>query len=480
MTIDLTQTLAWTRANHEQQQMLQALQGNILKGHGRKQTINMFFHIDPTKSLAMKRALRELANFHITSAERQLRETQVFQEHKTSGTPFVAAFLSASGYAALGLAAQAPQGEPLFLQGMRSAASIGALSDPPVPAWEPAFQNPIDGMVLVGEDDPNTLQLKRDQIAALLDEGGATIIHEQRGAAVRDHAGQGIEHFGYVDGRSQPLLLQEDVEQESAEAGISRWDPQFSLGIALVKDKAVTDDISFGSYFIFRKLEQNVQGFKRQEQVLATKLGLSGDEARELAGALVVGRFEDGTPVTLSDEAKALVPPNDFDYTGDAGQRCPFHGHIRKVNPRGSGPGGAADERTRLMPRRGIPYTDKPRKVHASDLPGSSSLSDFDANVKTLLPTKDVGLLFMAYNARLAQQFVFTQASWANNAGFPAGGTGIDPIIGQSAAVPGAQHWQQTWDDAASPKKDQDFHGFVTMKGGEYFFAPSLTFFRNL
>lgn len=480
MAIDLSRTLAWTSANHEQQQMLQALQGNILKGHGRKQTLNLFFRIDTTKVLAMKRALRELANYHLTSADRQLRETRAFQTDRVSGVPFVAAFLSASGYAALGLAAKAPQGEPLFLQGMRSAASLAALADPPVTAWEAPFQGQIDGMVLIGEDDPNTLQLKRDQIVALLDEGGASIVHEQRGGAVRDKAGEGIEHFGYVDGRSQPLLLQEDVEQESAEAGVSRWDPAFSLGIALVKDSAVNDAISFGSYFIFRKLEQNVQAFKRQEQVLATKLGLSGDEARELAGALVVGRFEDGTPVTLADEAKALVPPNDFDYTGDAGQRCPFHGHIRKVNPRGSGPGGAADERTRLMPRRGIPYTDKPRKVHPSDLPGSSSLSDFDANVKALLPTKDVGLLFMAYNAHLAQQFVFTQNTWANNAGFPAGGVGVDPIIGQGPTASAAQHWPQTWDDASSVKKDQDFHGFVTMKGGEYFFAPSLTFLRTL
>src|SRR6185369_11191026 len=119
-------------------------------------------------------------------------------------------------------------------------------------------------------------------------------------------------------------------------------------------------------------------------------LGFTGEEARELAGAMVVGRFEDGTPVTMSDEARDENPPNDFNYTGDAGSRCPFQAHIRKVNPRGSGPGGLADERTHIMPRRGIPFEDVPRAVHPSDLPGSETVAGFDAEVGPKLPTGGV------------------------------------------------------------------------------------------
>ena len=199
----------------------------------------------------------------------------------------------------------------------------------------------------------------------------------------------------------------------------------------------------------------------------------------ERAGALVVGRFEDGTPVTLSQEARSENPRNDFDYTGDPGLRCPFQAHIRKVNPRGSGPGGAADERTHIMPRRGIPFEDEPRSVHPSDLPESDSVAEFDAKVAPLLPTGKVGLLFMAYNASLKKQFVFTQKQWANNAGFPEPAAGIDPIIGQGAAGAGPA-WRKKWDDPASATQNFDFHGFVTMRGGEYFFAPSLTFLKTL
>ena len=285
MAIDLTKPLTWKSATHEEQMMLRSLQGNILKGHGRVETANIFFTIDAGKAPAMRRALRTIANFHVTSAQQQLVETEAFQRSGHAGSTFVAAFLANTGYAALGLSAAAPQGEPAFVDGMRNAANMAAVKDPATSTWEPPFRNQIDGMILIGDGVRNRVRLKRDEIAHLLVEGGATIVHEQNGAAIKDHADNGIEHFGYVDGRSQPLLLQEDVERESETAGIARWDPQFALDTALVKDPGVTDDTSFGSYFIFRKLEQDVQAFKRREQELATALGLTGED-RERAGAL--------------------------------------------------------------------------------------------------------------------------------------------------------------------------------------------------
>ena len=121
-----------------------------------------------------------------------------------------------------------------------------------------------------------------------------------------------------------------------------------------------------------------------------------------------------------------------------------------------------------------------PRLVHPSDLPSSETLADFDAKVGPLLPTGDVGLLFMAYNHELARQFEFTQKSWVNNPAFPAGGAPpkLDPIIGQGPV--GAQHWPKKWDDPAVGAAALSFQGFVKMRGGEYFFAPSLNFLRSL
>lgn len=476
MLIDLSKPLAWKQASHDEQRMLRALQGNILKGHGRPATINLFFSIDPLQKHAMRAALRELANFHVTSAYQQLLDTENFKATGKPGGPFISVFLSATGYAALGIAPAATPSDPGFKGGMQSA----SLGDPPPAAWEPGFQGQIDGMVLVASENDTTLRLRRDAVAQLLTTGGAHIVREQAGRQMFNTANVGIEHFGYVDGRSQPLLLAEDLDSEAQDGGISEWDPQSSLDVALIAEPGATDGVSFGSYFIFRKLEQNVRGFKRTEQLLADALTLTGD-ARELAGALAVGRFEDGTPVTMSNEARGLKPPNDFNYGADPGARCPFHGHIRKTNPRGSGGFETPkNERKHLMARRGITYEDVPRQVHPSDIPGSSSVADFDAKVAPLLPTADVGLLFMAYNRELAVQFEFTQISWANNAGFPTAPTppGIDPIMGQGAVAP--HDWPKVWDDLAPGTVPLPFQGFVTMRGGEYFFAPSLNFLKGL
>ena len=483
MAIDLSKPLRWQAATHEEQQMLRALQGNILKGHGRPETTNLFFRFDTGRSLESRRAVREIANYHVTTAFEQLLQTQRYQHGGPTGKTFVGVFLSYTGYVAVGCEGAAPSAEPEFVKGMKDPASMAAVGDP-VPAhrhWEPHFAQQIDAMVLIGDMERNGVRLERDQVVAIFESAGAILLHEQRGSVVKDKNSNGIEHFGYVDGRSQPLLLVEDIEREARDAGIDRWDPQFDLGTVLVHDMPAPDNISFGSYFVFRKLEQHVRAFKRREQQLATKLGLTTAEAREIAGAMVIGRFEDGTPVTLSPEGRNQTPPNDFDFSGDNGTRCPFQAHIRKVNPRGSSPGGLADERQHIMARRGIPYEDKIRAVHPSDVPGSDNLAEFDSKVARLLPVDKVGLLFMAYNSSLTRQFVFTQSSWASNGNFSVANTGIDPVIGQGFGIgTPLPKWPEQWDEPASTTQTFDFHGFVRMRGGEYFFAPSLSFLKAL
>jgi hypothetical protein len=159
--------------------MLRALQGNILKGHGRPATVNIFFKIDTAKKHNMRATLREIANYHAISAYQQLIETDNFHETGQSGSPFVSLFLSATGYAALGVPVGSTPADPSFKAGMKTAAA--GLGDAAVAAWDAPFQGPIDGMVLVGSENDTALRLKRDAIANLLIEGGATIVKEQAG-----------------------------------------------------------------------------------------------------------------------------------------------------------------------------------------------------------------------------------------------------------------------------------------------------------
>lgn len=491
--ISLNAPLAWTNANPDEQKMLQNLQGNILKGHGRIFTANIFFKFgaDVTKS---KRLLRELASYHITDAHRQLLDVERFKETGVGGGVFCHLALTHKGYVALDLLDAAPKDED-FVKGMQHEDSIAALRDPDLHEWQAEFQQQIDGVLLVAdESEYETLRLVREIFAPMLEKAECTSELTQYGKAVHNKAGNGIEHFGYVDGRSQPLMLWEDIDAESKNGGISSWNPAFPLSTALVQDLGANDSLSFGSYFIFRKLEQNVQSFKRREQEVADLLDFNHKDQRELAGAMIVGRFEDGTPVTLSDEANDKTPPNNFNYDGDLGVRCPFHGHIRKTNPRGTGGfESKPDERLHLMARRGIPFEDIERRVHPDDLPEADTLDEFNEKVAPLLPTDGLGLLFMAYNNSIGKQFKFTQQVWANNPGFPnqLGETnlGIDPVIGQvkqkveNDENVGDQKLRKEWDN---PNLSEDqvvrcsFAGFVKMRGGEYFFSPSLTFLKNL
>jgi deferrochelatase/peroxidase EfeB len=120
------------------------------------------------------------------------------------------------------------------------------------------------------------------------------------------------------------------------------------------------------------------------------------------------------------------------------------------------------------MARRGQTYGRRTDDL-AADLPPSSR------------PTGGVGLLFMAFNADPGQQFDFVQQQWANDARFPgpAGGTqpGPDPVVGQGPRAGGT--WFPVW-DAAATRTAPAVPQAVTLRGGEYFFMPSLAFLRSL
>ncbi|MFD5494159.1 Dyp-type peroxidase [Streptomyces sp. NPDC001812] len=465
MPVELNDTvpLSWKNATGDNETMLQNLQPNILKGHVRDRLhiLLLQFAEGPEGTAAARAFLAGLVPL-MKSAKTALEEVDAFNQHGTQGTPYVGVGLTNAGYGRLGLTGAVPS-DQVFQRGMRHPDSLSNLSDPDPVQWEPGYQQTIHAVVLVGDADSSPAGARLAEVEALLTDS-ITVLARETGQTLHDAAGRAIEHFGYVDGRSLPLFLAEDLQAErDTMDGTSVWDPFLPLGRVLVADTAAPDPTTdFGSYFVLRKLEQNVRAFKAAEEELADALKLDNND-RERAGAMLVGRFRDGTPLTLQAEAGADKPVmNDFTYASDhAAHKCPFQAHIRKTNPRGSGgfepPEG---ERLHLLARRGQTY-------------GERAEGD--------LPESGVGLLFMAFNSELGQQFEFVQRLWANNAGFPQHGTapqpGLDPVIGQGSRLP--QTWPQAWGDDESqevPAPEQA----VTMKGGEYFFMPSLPFLRSL
>jgi Dyp-type peroxidase family len=229
----------------------------------------------------------------------------------------------------------------------------------------------------------------------------------------------------------------------------------------LVEDPNVPGQDCYGSFLVFRKLEQDVRRFNEQVSRLASELGTTKD----LAGAYVVGRFKDGTPVTLSDKPGTVKPRQyiDFDYEQDTeAGRCPFHAHIRKTNPRGdtgrlAQPGVPLEQEKRhRIARRGQPYGEQNGTTGGA-----------------------VGLLFLCFQSDISLQFEFIQSVWANSIHFVKMNGGLDGVIGQGAQVPSGPLWSKTYgstDDTLA----FDFSNVVTLRGGDYFFAPSVAFLQGL
>ena len=453
--------------------LLSDMQANILKGHGRDHTGNIFISFDAMRPAAIAALLQKLAP-SVSSALGQLRGAEAFKTFRIDGGRLVCLFLSVSGYRKLGVAEAALPPDPAFRAGMRARGTaptvqfdglppIPGLNDPPATQWGGGpwdHDKPApDAMILVADDSTDGVTRSLELMEALLNGSGARVLGVDRGEAQRrrqaggNPKGEGLEQFGYVDGRSQPLFLTEDIEAEPR----TKWDPAFPPAQFIVADAGGRSGFACGSNIDYRKLEQNVKAFKQAEDELAATLKLT------------VGRFEDGTPVVTSSDPVAGNPVNDFNYDGDPdGRRCPFRAHIRKTNPRGesdakNGPVGPRGERTRIMARRGITYGQrKPRPAGA----------DFPENDR---PETQVGLLFMAYMSNIAEQFEFTQAAWAGNADFVAPGVGIDPVIGQRLNAPGTS--QVKWHDEKSGHDGvYDFKTHIRLLGGDYFFAPSLSF----
>jgi len=389
--------------------LLAGLQGNILKSHGRDHSVLVFFQFSDRKLAA--RWIREVAQT-VTTALRHVEEARRFSSFRIPGSLFVNVFLSATGMKHLGL--KTPRSEA-FTAGAADAGK--RLADPPSETWEAPYRNPIDGMILLADDDLHYLSREAAGIFESVGDA-ARIVAVERGTVLRNSAGDPIEHFGYADGLSQPVFLKSDLRRNRRR----QWDTAAGPSLVLVNDP---NSDGYGSYLVYRKLEQDVPAFKAKEEELSAALGLGEDS--ELGGALVVGRFEDGTPVIHQPYGGLSPAPNDFNYARDPlGSRCPMHAHIRLVNPR------THESTEHRIARRGIPY----------GAPGDDQ----------------VGLLFLCFQANIEAQFERLQINQHNRDGL----TGID-------CAP--QAWPSRWD--GSGRTTFAFGGFVRLQGAAYLFAPS-------
>jgi|GEM_PF-380619 len=438
--------------------MLRDLQANIIKHHGRDFAFHLFIQFDDTKAVC--KWIQSFAKKKITSAFRQLNSSKLHRENNLDGGTVFTLSLSKYGYEKLNIEKFMP-GDSAFREGLKSRQQL--LADN-VEDWESEFTSNIDCLIIVADAKESNARKEVNKIANQLADI-ATVLKIQRGKVLKN--GEiGIEHFGYADGISQPLYLKDEI---SAQGIRKQWDDSSTLDRLLVADSGGRDSNSYGSFLVFRKLEQNVKLFKAEEKKLPAVLDFNGFTDSELPGSMLVGRFEDGTETVNHSNSKGIknasALENDFDFRDDkAGSKCPFHSHIRITNPRNDV--GDFAKKVRIT-RRGIPYNDIGR--NENDLENDQ-------------PENGVGLLFMCYQSDINGQFEHIQSVWANQGRVGGKLHGQDGVIGQGPNTTPKEEPDQ-WGNP-NPAHVIDFSNatskFVTMKGGEYFFTPSISCLKKL
>jgi deferrochelatase/peroxidase EfeB len=461
----------------EHETWLRNLQGNILSSHGRDHTALLLMHF--TSEEEARRVLGALAGY-VTSAFDQHRQADERRETGFGDAPFGTLSISAAGYEMLGFknglsGFQEPETEPAtssnFIEGMK--AHPADLHDD-VSRWEPQYRGDLHAVLLLAHADAATLEEMVVQARARI---GACLAGEpEYGHVIRNAARMTIEHFGFVDGVSQPMYLASDVRRDGKHYEDPRRNRRLTnhrtfrpLGDVLRPDPFGGDDC-YGSMLVLRKIEQDVHRFARQEYEMADAIGLRGAD-RERAAALLAGRFRDGSPLAITP-VPGLRPPNenDFSYREDSGGlRCPLQSHSRRANLRGTtyaGDSYRALTEHHSLARRGVTYG------------APVALTGCDASLNGI-PERGLGLLFMAYQASIRQQFAYIQKHWLNAPAYPVGASGPCPLAGQGPVFPDhPPMWPASYNN--QPRTPFVFEPCVAMRGGEYFFTPSVPFIRSL
>jgi Dyp-type peroxidase family len=465
------------------------IQGLGIAGFRKDRQQLIFVRIDEPKKA--RHLLHELAH-RTANAWEVKRFNDLFSEIRSRGredegsvqATWVATALSARGLAKLGVNVDelpAGEGHDAFKAGMAArAALIGdtRASDAPE-QWLPEFRPGagVDMLIVVASDSANHLDEVCGQLHNHISKNGCVAAYDERGHTLPGKL-RGHEHFGFKDGGSQPKI---DGWDDPPAAGEPAAMPlgEFLLGYpdATGQTVAVGDLWLDGSFLVFRRLHQDVFGFRQQ-----AAQGVQGaDPALDAAtsAAKLVGRWPSGASLETSPAGDDGNVTNAFGYAQDAdGFNVPRFAHVRKANPRDEQRVDLASEPTERhrMLRRGAPF--------GPPLPADATADDGE----------DRGLHFVSVVADPARQFEFIQRQWLNDANFPNGATppgpnqpygppptpgepgdGPDPLAGEFDA--GGQ------DALHQPSGVHPFavmHKVVTVTGGEYFFAPSLSALKRL
>ena len=372
-------------------------------------------------------------------------------------------------------------------------------SDPQGWQWGGPKNDEVHIMLLIFGSDKGTAIAYYDDLCSKLNESGLKEVFHIDGQILPGNK----EHFGFRDGIAQPFIKGSGFsgkESDNLNAGEFLMGYKSEYGvypdtpflsepqgtISMLHDDAAgsgkKDLGRNGTYLVLRQLQEDVKGYWTfLNEKTKNDDGTVNVKASKKLGAKMMGRWQSGAPIVKwpdedpvekypNEDPEKYINDNDFFYndTDKHGMKCPFGAHARRLNPRDSFEENTHKESVLLSNRHRIIRRARP---YGDPIVGSPT---------NFTPSGDVGILFGCFNADISRQFEFLQYTWANYPKFKQLFNDPDPFIGVKENPAEGMEQVFTMPDHPANKYVTGIKRFVHVKGGAYFFFPSLTVIKYL
>jgi Dyp-type peroxidase family len=362
-------------------------------------------------------------------------------------------------------------------------------------------------LLLYAKDDILLDQVYKQQVENQDFKQGLTLVSVKETTTLE----YGKEHFGFRDGLTQPDmegLVSADLEKfrkpatprvgdelkikagefvlgykneydnysESPEVPLTD-DPGNILPVKEQEGPSVKDLGKNGTYLVYREIEQHVLQFWKYLQDNADDEMAGGSEAAAIKlGAKMVGRWPNGTPVTLAPdkEVDTINIKSQFGYFDNdrRGEKCPVGAHIRRTNPRDELFEKGKDTSIEVIRKHQLI-----RRGRAFGTPVVPSLKPEDIMKVLQDDGSKRGLHFICLNASISRQFEFIQNIWVKSSKFGGMYNDADPLLGARGNL--KNEFTCPVENGVR-EKYRDIPSFATVIGGAYFFLPGVKALRFL
>ncbi|MEM6967231.1 MAG: hypothetical protein AAF573_20885, partial [Bacteroidota bacterium] len=380
----------------EHREILKHLQANILRHHKRKHSCYIFLRFIDEQELnermieSEKEEYRETAQqvarvfmnklahgiqdnkvtIRLTSTLEQMgldEAAQGMSKQSLAAREITTMALSHTGYDFLELGYMSPK-SVAFKEGTKK---IQAGFHTDMDSMESHFAD-THAMVMIASNKKEDLKNCIKLLEAEIKTTPIKILHRQYGQLIIEEIGgkkkRNVykDHFGYVDGISQPIFFPKGKGAALKAKDIA------SLDAVLIPDKGSGNPkLNYGSYQVVLKLQQNEDAFNQlvKELVASPPQDQDGNPVivdEDDAKAYIMGRYPKGASILNKSKKNEYHFDHDFDYDelffdgkkwqkDKYGMACPLFAHVRKMNAGDKKPYGYQN---RKMARRGVPYAD--------------------------------------------------------------------------------------------------------------------------